>query len=76
LDLAEQIDAGKRLEYAKMFINVSRKITTPRNGIKTCREILEKYPNTEYSEKARMLLREVPERFRKRYGITNEEMGL
>ena len=76
MSLSDEYAAGKRLEYAKMFINVSRKITTPRNGIKACREIIEKYPNTEYSEKARMLLREVPERYRKRYGITNEEMGL
>jgi len=41
-----------------------------------CREILERYPNSPQAPKARKLLREMPERYRKMYNITDEEMGI
>ncbi|MBW8017455.1 MAG: hypothetical protein FVQ82_14845 [Planctomycetes bacterium] len=73
---SDEYAASKLLENAKAFIKMGRRITTPKRGIEMCREIIAKYPNTKYSEGARMLLRDVPERFRKKYRITNEEMGL
>jgi len=46
------------------------------NMVRYCRLILENYPETSYAEKARQMLREIPERYRSRYKITDKEMGL
>jgi hypothetical protein len=76
MDFVDEVAAGRLLEHAKTFIRLSRRGTTPKKGIEMCRDIFAKYPNTKYSEQARMLLREVPERYRKRYKVTDEELGL
>ena len=47
-----------------------------RSMVDICRTILQQYPDTQYAEKARGLLREMPTRFRKMYKITDEELGL
>ena len=44
--------------------------------VEACRRILTEFPDTPEAAKARLLLREVPERKRPQYHITNEEMGL
>jgi hypothetical protein len=80
MDSLEKAMAERDMRAAKTLMDfgtgfTGRKIN-PRKGVEKCRNILEKYPNTKYSEEARMLLRQVPERYRKRYRITNEEMGL
>jgi hypothetical protein len=55
----------------------TRRLLTPKRGIDICREIIRKYPDTKYSNEARTLLREnVDPRYRQRYNITDEEMGL
>lgn len=41
-----------------------------------CRMILENYPQSPQAQKARQLLRELPEEYRKKYNVTNQEMGL
>jgi len=41
-----------------------------------CRLIFEHHPESPQAEKARQLLREMPEKYQKRYKVTNEEMGL
>ena len=41
-----------------------------------CREIIEKYPDSVYAFRARRMLRDIPRRYRERYNITDEEMGL
>ncbi len=71
-------EAAKKLEYAKtLFIPAGQKrMLTSKNGVETCREIMRRWPNTPYSEQARQLLRQVPPDERKRYNITNEELGL
>jgi len=74
----ENYEAGKKLEYARgLFIPAGRKnFLTSKRGVDLCREIIREYPNTKYAQEARLLLRQVPENERKRYSITNEEMGL
>jgi hypothetical protein len=55
----------------------ARKLITPKRGIELCRQIMKDYPNTKYDDEARTLLREnVDPRHRRRYNITDEEMGL
>ncbi|OQA03132.1 MAG: hypothetical protein BWY69_00635 [Planctomycetes bacterium ADurb.Bin401] len=44
--------------------------------IEMCRTVIRDYPNTKYADEARVLMRQVPERFRQRYKITDEELGL
>ncbi len=47
-----------------------------REGVKLCREVMRKYPGSEYADQAQQLLRQVPEQERAQYGITDEELGL
>jgi len=73
----ESYQAGKLLEYAKMFVSAGRKPTlTSKQGVDLCRQIIREFPNTKYEQEARLLLRKVPEYERKRYKITDKEMGL
>ena len=72
----ESYQAQKLLEGARTFLQIGNKFTTPKKGIEMCRQILRDYPNSRYANEARLLLRQVPERYRKRYKVTNEEMGL
>jgi hypothetical protein len=44
--------------------------------VNACRQILREYPDAPEAEKARELLREIPENKRQQFHITNEEMGL
>lgn len=71
--------AEKLLENAKMFFRIgSRMIASKSYGqpIRMCRMVIKDYPNTKYADKARLLMRQVPQRYRKRYRITDEELGL
>jgi hypothetical protein len=45
-------------------------------AVANCHQILKEYPDTPEAAKARLLLRDIPERKRAQYHITNEEMGL
>ncbi len=73
----DDYQAGKLLEYAKMYVKAGRKpVLTSKKGIDLCRQIIREYPNTKYAKEARLLLRRVPEYERKRYNITDKEMGL
>ena len=40
-----------------------------------CREIIEKYPDSVYAFKAKRMLSDIPERYRERYNITEEEIN-
>ena len=73
----ESYQAGKLLEYAKMYIKAGRQpVLTSKRAVDICRQLIREYPNTKYEQEARLLLRKVPEYERKRYKITDEEMGL
>ena len=78
LENPQYLKAAQLLEYARtLFIPLGRKTgMSSKIGVDLCREIITKYPETEYADEARKLLRKVPERDRKRLKITNEEMGL
>jgi hypothetical protein len=40
-----------------------------------CREIIQKWPGSEYAYKAKRMLADIPERHRERYNITDEEIS-
>jgi hypothetical protein len=44
--------------------------------VQTCRQIIEKFPGSEYEFKAKRMLGDIPERFRSRFKITEEEIDL
>jgi hypothetical protein len=44
--------------------------------VQTCRQIIEKFPGSEYEFKAKRMLGDIPERFRDRFKITEEEIDL
>ena len=47
-----------------------------KNMVDHCREIIQRWPDSEYAFKARRMLRDIPQRYRKRYNITDEEIDL
>ncbi len=66
------------LENAKAFFKIGNRMQyhTYAKPIEMCRTVIRDYPNTKYADEARVLMRQVPERFRQRYKITDEELGL
>ncbi len=44
--------------------------------VQTCRQMIEKFPGSEYEFKAKRMLGDIPERFRGRFKITEEEIDL
>lgn len=74
----QQLSAENLLRMAQLKIEESRTVrgSNPGEGIKACRQILEKYPDTPYAQQARELLRRVPARYKESYNITDEELGL
>jgi hypothetical protein len=71
-------EAEKDLSYARTLFQISNKMQARsyRDPIELCRKVIAKYPNTKYAQDARVLMRQVPERFRANYNITDAELGL
>jgi hypothetical protein len=44
--------------------------------VQYCREIIEKYPGSEYAYKAKRMLADIPASYRERYHITDDEINL
>jgi hypothetical protein len=76
MSLENEVQADKLIGNARMLIKAGSRYMTPKRGIELCRQIIRDYPGTKYADEARMLLRKVPERYRKRYNLTNDELGL
>ena len=75
---ADTFQAGKLYEATKtLFIPAGKKgFITSKTGVENCRTLIRDYSHTEYADKARELLRQLPDRDKVRYKITDEEMGL
>ena len=75
----EKFQAEKELGVVRdLFLaKRSNRLITPKRGIDMAREIMRKYPDTQYAIDAQTLLREnVDPRYRTRYNLTDEELGL
>jgi hypothetical protein len=74
----DKIQAERLVTYAEdLFMKTGAKhVTTYKRGIELCRQVMKEYPGSEYADKARQLLRQVPENQRSKYGITDQELGL
>ena len=76
MPLEDEYQAGKLLAYAQTMMQIGTKYTTPKAAIDTCRQLIKDYPGTKYEQEARGLLRTVSAKDRRKYKITNEELGL
>lgn len=77
LSLEDELQAQKLFEWALAQRKMARLPGMSYDKmVDACREIIEKWPNSVYAFKARRMLRDIPERYRKLYRITGEEMGL
>lgn len=79
-ELSEEdaFEADKLVKAASsLFMKAAGKhVITYKRGVELCRQVMKDYPGSEYADKARQLLRQVPENQRSRYGITDQELGL
>lgn len=73
----EDIDAEQIFNNAIQFRKIGR-LPGPRYRVMVdaCRLIIQKYPGSEWAWKAKRMLADIPEDYRKRYHITEEEMDL
>jgi type IV secretory pathway VirB10-like protein len=77
LSEVEKVEAERLFEYAIQQRKIGR---LPATGYKpmvdACRQIMQKFPASEFDYKARRMLADIPERYRQRYNITKEEIDL
>jgi len=73
----ERIDAEKLFNNAIQFRKIGR-LPGPRykTRVDWCRQRIQKYPGSEYAFKAKRMIADIPEHYRERYKITDEEIDL
>ena len=79
LSFEDEFQAGKLLNLAIQERKMGR-LPGIRLGYKKmvdhCREIIQRWPDSEYAFKAKRMLRDIPQRYRKMYNITDQEIDL
>ena len=77
LNEIQKIEAERLFEYAIQQRKIGR---LPGPGYKpmvdTCRQMIEKFPGSIYEYKAKRMLADIPEGYREKYKITDEEIDL
>ncbi len=77
LDEIQDIQAERIYQMARTESKIARKpMMSYMRMVNYCRQLLKEFPNTPQAEKARQLLRNMPEREQQRYNVTAEEMAL
>jgi hypothetical protein len=70
-------EAAQKLVFAQNNMKMAQKgILNYSQAVAICRGVIKDYPNTDYEQQARNLLREVPEDLRTQYNLSDEELGL
>ena len=73
----EIVGAERLFEFAMQQRKIGRlPVTGFKPMVDACREIMQKFPGSEFDYKARRMLADIPQRYRKRYKITKEEIDL
>jgi hypothetical protein len=78
-DQMEQINphAESLYQMALAESKIAKKpMMTYKRMVDYCRQIIELYPQSPQAPKAKVLLRQMPQRYKEQYKITDEEMGL
>ncbi len=77
LNEIEEIQAQQLWEWVKSQRKMGRlPIMGYGQMVKTCRDIIRRWPESEYAFYAKRALADLPERYRKMYNITEEEIDL
>ncbi|HUW18057.1 MAG TPA: hypothetical protein VMW16_02010 [Sedimentisphaerales bacterium] len=73
----DQIDAERLLNVAVPGRSMGRLPATGFNlMVQSCRQIIQRWPDSWYAYRAKQMLADMPERFRGRYNVTEEETDL
>jgi flagellar basal body-associated protein FliL len=76
-ELQQNLQAQKLYQWAETEFRIARKpLMSYKRCVDFCRQIIQRWPDSAEAAKARVLLRRIPERYRKQYNITDEEMGI
>ena len=77
LSETEKIEAERLFEMALAQRKMGRLPgVSYKQMVDYCRQIIEKFPDSVYAYKARIMLRDIPERYRKQYNITDKEIKI
>ena len=73
----EKVDADKLFEMAMFHKKQGRLpgVGGNKQMVDYCRQIIQKYPDSEYAWKARRMLSTLPARFKQQYNVTEEEIN-
>ena len=75
--LQQNVEASRLYQWAEREFRIARKpLMSYKRCVDFCRQIIQRWPDSAEAAKARVLLRRIPERYRKQYNITDEEMGI
>ena len=75
--LQQNLQAQKLYQWAEREFRIARKpLMSYKRCVDFCRQIIQRWPDSAEAAKARVLLRRIPERYRRQYNITDEEMGI
>ncbi len=77
LSEVEKVEAERLFEFAIQQRKIGRlPVTGFKPMVDACRQIIQKFPGSEFDYKARRMLADIPQRYRERYKITEEEIDL
>jgi type IV secretory pathway VirB10-like protein len=77
LSQEEQVDAERLFEMALTSRKMGRlPVITYGQMVDYCRQIIQRFPGSEFDFKARRMLADIPEQYRSQYKITPEEIDL
>lgn len=77
LSEVEKVEAERLFEFALQQRKIGRlPVTGYKPMVDACREIIRKFQGSKFDYKARRMLADIPERYRRRYKITKEEIDL
>jgi type IV secretory pathway VirB10-like protein len=77
LSEVQEIEAERLFEFAIQQRKIGRlPAMSFKPMVDACREIIQRFPGSEFDYKARRMFAEIPQRYRERYKVTEEETDL
>jgi hypothetical protein len=77
LSIEDEVQAQRLHETALAERKRSRlPMMTPKLMVDYCREIIRRWPKSQYAFQAKRMLADIPERYKKMYNVTEQEMDL
>jgi trehalose/maltose hydrolase-like predicted phosphorylase len=74
-DIIANVEAERLYNMALTQYKIGRKIMTFKKMVDYCRELFDRFPDSPEAAKAKVLMRNMPERYRELYNVTEEELG-